>query len=1072
MAKSGADQSTTGAIYLVLVLIFTGAVAFDVAKSEDEIELLISFKSSIKDPLHFLSTWNNSSTNFCSWYGISCANSSHVSSIDLSAKNISGAIPPELFHLPFITTINLSGNQLRGEIPTETFSCSSLKHLNLSNNNFTGSIPRRGFIAGLETFDLSNNMITGEIPGNIGQFAALEVLDFGGNVLSGEIPVSLWNLSNLEVLTLASNQFLGEIPSVIGRMKSLRWIYLGYNNLSGEIPKEIGYLTSLNHLDLVYNNLTGEIPSSIGNLSNLQYLFLYQNGLTGSIPRSLFDLRNLISLDLSDNYLSGEIPEVVIQLKKLEVLHLFSNNFTGRIPKALTYLPKLQVLQLWSNRLYGEIPQDLGKLSNLTVLDLSTNNLTGKIPSSLCESRRLFKLILFSNSLTGEIPRSLSYCKTLQRIRIQNNRLSGELPMDFTRLPLVYYIDVSGNRLSGRIDQREWHMPALEMLNLARNEFTGNLPVLVGSDKLENLDLSENNFSGSIPPSFGQYLSELMLLNVGQNQLTGLIPEELSSCKKLVNIDLSRNQLTGPIPAALSAMPVLGDLDLSQNLLSGEIPPNLGEVVSLVQINISHNQFHGELPSTGAFLAINASAVAGNRLCGGDAVSGLPPCNKADKPVWWFFLASLLVVLAVLALSIIFVVFIRRRRRRNKWLTNQMDSDQEANDGTIATIQFFNAKASKSITVDDILCSIKEENIIYKSHNSILYKGKSSSRNGLHLVVKLLTNISSLESNFWSEMAELGRRVRHRNVVKLMAIYRSEKGGILIHEWIDGLDLSEAVRGMSWERRRKIIFGIANAVNYLHVGCSPRVLVGELSSKKVIIDGKDEPRLRLGVPEFNIKASLFCSAYVAPELKDKNKAEMTEKSDIYGFGILVIEILTGNKDRASAKSGTVLGVHENIVDWARYCYSDCHLETWMDSTMKGHYSSSSSSSSTTKKYHQNEMVEMMGIALQCTAMDPAERPCISDVVQALDRAVQRSRSCISDKSASSAAVEDKNLEIKGLIWNYGKRAKYALVVERSEGTVWTFDRAMILTVSLSEELGGWEILKYDPKAGSMGIRVM
>lgn len=52
----------------------------------------------------------------------------------------------------------------------------------------------------------------------------------------------------------------------------------------------------------------------------------------------------------------------------------------------------------------------------------------------------------------------------------------------------------------------------------------------------------------------------------------------------------------------------------------------------------------------------------------------------------------------------------------------------------------------------------------------------------------------------------------------------------------------------------------------------------------------------------------------------------TEKSDIYGFGVLLIELLTG---RSSSRTDE-LGVHKNIVEWARYCYSDCHLETWVD----------------------------------------------------------------------------------------------------------------------------------------------
>lgn len=103
---------------------------------------------------------------------------------------------------------------------------------------------------------------------------------------------------------------------------------------------------------------------------------------------------------------------------------------------------------------------------------------------------------------------------------------------------------------------------------------------------------------------------------------------------------------------------------------------------------------------------------------------------------------------------------------------------------------------------------------------------------------------------------------------------------------------------------------------------------------------------------------------------------ISEKSDIYGFGLLLIELLTG-KNPADAE----FGLHENVVDWARYCYSECHLETWVDPAMKSDAVN-----------NQNKMVEMMNVALQCTASEAAARPCASDVAKTLDSFV-RSNSC-------------------------------------------------------------------------------
>ncbi|KAL1097660.1 hypothetical protein V6Z11_D05G050100 [Gossypium hirsutum] len=892
MAKTGAQASpvVVFSMFMLFIVLFFSFVVSDNGK---EVEILLSFKSSIYDPSGFLSNWDSSAT-FCQWHGVTCNNNlSHVDKLDLSAKNLTGKlVSSSIFHLPFIQTLNISNNQFYGEIPEDIFSSSSssLRFLNLSNNNFTGQIPS-GSIPGLEVLDLSNNMLSGKIPPEIGSFYSLKFLDLGGNVLVGEIPVSITNITSLQFLTLASNQLVGPIPHGLSKMKSLEWIYVGYNNLSGQIPEEIG-----------------------------------------SIPDSIFGLKKLVSLDLSDNSLS--------------------------------------VLQLWSNRLSGEIPESLGRNNNLTILDLSTNNLTGRIPDGLCSSSRLFKLILFSNSLEGAIPKNLSTCTSLQRVRLQNNRLSGELSSEFTKLPLVYFLDVSNNDLSGNIGDQEWDMPALEMLSLAGNRFSGRLPNSFGSQKIEDLDLSGNGFSGTIPRSFGS-LTELMQFSLSANKLIGEIPEELSSCKKLVSLDLSHNQLSGQIPSGFAEMPVLSQLDLSDNQLSGEVPPQLGKMESLIQVNVSHNYLHGSLPSTGAFLAINSSAVSGNDLCGGAETSGLPPCKKVKNLNWWFYVACSLVALVLLAFAAFGFIFIRKR--------NNLELKRVENEDGIWELQFFDSNVSKSVTVDDITLSAKQVNGICR--------GNKSSANDFQFVVKEMNDVNSIPSSFWSEIKQLGK-LQHPNLVNLIGTCRSDKNAYLVYEYIKGKLLSEILHELTWGRRRKIAMGIAKALKFLHSYCSPSIIVGDMSPERVIVDGKDEPRLRLSLPGLlsTENKAFISSAYVAPETRESK--DMSEKSDIYGFGLILIELLTG-KSPADAEFGDQ---HQSMVEWARYCYSDCHLDMWVDPMIRpGHASD----------VNHNQIVETLNLALHCTAGDPTARPSATDVSKTLQSAF-RITSCVSTLKLSSS----------------------------------------------------------------------
>ncbi|KAJ6745631.1 LEUCINE RICH REPEAT FAMILY PROTEIN EXPRESSED [Salix koriyanagi] len=351
-------------------------------------------------------------------------------------------------------------------------------------------------------------------------------------------------------------------------------------------------------------------------------------------------------------------------------------------------------------------------------------------------------------------------------------------------------------------------------------------------------------------------------------------------------------------------MPVLGLLDLSHNELSGKIPANLGRVESLVQVNISHNHFHGSLPSTEAFLAINASAIAGNDLCGGDKTSGLPPCRRVKSPMWWFYVACSLGALVLLALVAFGFVFIRGQR-------NLELKRVENEDGTWE-LQFFNSKVSRSIAIDDILSSMKEENLISRGKKGASYKGKSIT-NDMQFIVK-----------------EMKRCELNSAVPKFLNLASSSIQTLSTY--------------LDWERRRKIAIGIAKALRFMHCYCSPSFLAGYMSPEKIIVDGRDEPHLILSLPSLLCNETTKCfisSAYVAPETRESK--DITEKSDMYGFGLILIELLTG-KGPADAE----FGGHESIVEWARYCYSDCHLDMWIDPMISGNAS-----------INQNELIETM-----------------------------------------------------------------------------------------------------------------
>ena len=275
------------------------------------------------------------------WYGVTVT-SGHVTSIDLSYNQLSGAIPSQLGSFPNLRNLYLHGNQLSGAIPPELGNLTNLQYLYLYNNQLSGTIPSQlGDLANLQGLYLDGNQLSGTIPSELGNLTNLRNLYLHGNQLSGAIPPELGNLTNLQYLYVYNNQLSGTIPSQLGNLTNLQYLYLYNNQLSGTIPSQLGNLTNLRNLYLYNNQLSGTIPSQLGNLTNLRNLYLYNNQLSGTIPSQLGNLTNLQGLWLGWNQLSGAIPPELGNLTNLKYLGLSSNQIVGDVPSSIVNLVNL-----------------------------------------------------------------------------------------------------------------------------------------------------------------------------------------------------------------------------------------------------------------------------------------------------------------------------------------------------------------------------------------------------------------------------------------------------------------------------------------------------------------------------------------------------------------------------------------------------------------------------------------------------------------------------------------------------------------------------------------------------------
>ncbi|KAJ7981869.1 Receptor-like kinase [Quillaja saponaria] len=215
------------------------------------------------------------------------------------------------------------------------------------------------------------------------------------------------------------------------------------------------------------------------------------------------------------------------------VTYYSKQSLPGTVPPELVRLPYLQVISLLGNRVSGSIPKELENFTTLKSLSIEYNQFSGNLPPKLGNLPQIERMLMSSNNFTGEIPATFAKFTTLKDFRIADNHFSGSIPDFIQNWTNLEKLVIQASGLSGPIPTGISFLAKVNDLRISDLNGTDmTFPLINSMTKLKTLILRSCNIIGPLPEYLGN-LTNLSTLDMSFNKLSGGIPSNFRSLRKV-----------------------------------------------------------------------------------------------------------------------------------------------------------------------------------------------------------------------------------------------------------------------------------------------------------------------------------------------------------------------------------------------------------------------------------------------------------------------------------------------------------------------------------------------------------